>query len=99
MPVSEEINTSSWTEFSVLISIKIRHSIFIASIEYPLNLKLVFCHFCYIVICGKKQKKKIKMKVKFALENELNHIFNVKNDIEKFRNQMIVMVVDLKHID
>ena len=39
------------------------------------------------------------MKVKFALENELNHIFNVKNDIEKFRNQMIVMVVDLKHID
>ena len=55
----------------------------------------------FLLYCdlGKKQKKKIKMKVKFALENELNRIFNVKNDIEKFRNQMIVMVVDLKHID
>ena len=58
MPVSEEINTSSWTEFSVLISIKIRHSIFIASIEYPLNLKLVFCNFCYTVIYGKSRRRK-----------------------------------------
>ena len=48
---------------------------------------------------NKNERKKIKMKVKFALENELNHIFNVKNDIEKFRNRMIVMVFDLKHID
>lgn len=38
-----------------------------------------------------KTEEKIKMKVKCTLENELNHIFNVKNDIKKFRNQMIVM--------
>ena len=90
MPISEEINTNSWTDFSVLFSIKIRHFIFIASIEYPLNFKAnILCFFLYCDLW--KKQKKIKMKVKCTLENELNHIFSVKNDIKKFRNQMIVM--------
>ena len=94
MPISEEINTSSWTDFSVFFfffSIKIRHFIFISSIEYPLNFKTSILWFLLYCDLWKKTEEEKKMKMKFTLENELNHIFNVKNDIRKFRNQMIVM--------
>lgn len=70
--ISEEINTNSWTDFSELFSIKIRHFTFI---ECPLNYETSILWLFSYCDLWKNLKRNTKIKVKFTLENELQNNF------------------------